>query len=87
MVEATTSIIHTDPDILGGVAVFLGTRVPVHYLFEYLAAGQTLQEFLDHFPTVSVEKAAHALEHANIFPTFPPPCKLDCKHLTIEAEK
>ncbi len=56
------SAIHSDPEILGGVPVFRGTRVPVQSLFDYLAAGQTLEEFIDHFPTVSLTQAASACE-------------------------
>jgi uncharacterized protein (DUF433 family) len=58
-------IIHSDPDILGGTPVFVGTRVPVRTLVEYLAAGDTLDEFLDHFPSVSREQAIAALEQGN----------------------
>jgi len=62
---ATDPIIHRDPDILGGTPVFIGTRVPVRTLLDYLAAGDTLEEFLDHFPTVSREQAVAVLERAN----------------------
>jgi len=61
---ATPSVIHTDPDILGGVPVFVGTRVPVCTLLDYLAAGDPLEEFLDDFPTVSREQAVAALGQA-----------------------
>lgn len=60
----TSSVIHTDPDIMGGVPVFVGTRVPVRTLLDYLAAGDPLAEFLDHFPTVSREQAIAALAQA-----------------------
>ena len=59
------SVIHSDPDILGGTPVFVGTRVPVLTLLDYLSAGDTLEEFLDHFPTVSREQAVAALDRAN----------------------
>ncbi|HUE69917.1 MAG TPA: DUF433 domain-containing protein [Pirellulaceae bacterium] len=55
---------HSDPEILGGEPVFVGTRVPVKSLLEYLEAGDTLDEFLDHFPTVTREQAVAALELA-----------------------
>lgn len=55
----------SDPDILGGAPVFVGTRVPARTLLDYLAAGDTLEEFLDHFPTVSREQAVAALKQAN----------------------
>ena len=60
-----TSVVHSDPDILGGTPVFIGTRVPVRTLLDYLAAGDSLEEFLDHFPTVSPDQAVAALEEAN----------------------
>ena len=63
--STTASVIHSDPDILGGVPVFIGTRVPVRTLLDYLAAGDSLEEFLDHFPTVSRQQAIAALEQAN----------------------
>lgn len=59
------SVIHSDPEILGGVPVFVGTRVPVRTLLDYLAAGDSLEEFLDHFPTVTREQAVAALEQAS----------------------
>lgn len=57
-------IIVKDPDILGGTAVFRGTRVPFQALVDYLEGGQTLDEFLDDFPTVSKEAAVGALDRA-----------------------
>jgi uncharacterized protein (DUF433 family) len=61
----TSAIVHSDPDILGGTPVFVGTRVPVRTLFDYVAAGDSLDEFLDHFPTVRREQAVAALARAN----------------------
>jgi len=58
------SIIHCDPEILRGTPVFRGTRVPVKNLVDYLAAGDTLDQFLDDFPSVSREQAVAALELA-----------------------
>ena len=49
----TNEIIVKDPDILGGTPVFVGTRVPFQALLDYLEGGETLNEFLDDFPTVS----------------------------------
>lgn len=57
-------VITRDPDVLGGTPVFRGTRVPFQALIDYLEGGQTLDEFLDDFPTVTREVAVHALEHA-----------------------
>jgi uncharacterized protein (DUF433 family) len=58
------SVIHSDPEILGGTPVFRGTRVPVKNLIDYLAAGDTLDRFLDDFPSVRREQAVAALELA-----------------------
>jgi uncharacterized protein (DUF433 family) len=57
-------VVHSDPEILGGTPVFVGTRVPVKTLMDYLEAGDSLDEFLDHFPSVSKEQAVAALELA-----------------------
>jgi uncharacterized protein (DUF433 family) len=57
-------IIVKDPDILGGTPVFRGTRVPFQALLDYLEGGQTLDEFLDDFPTVTRDAAVEALEAA-----------------------
>jgi len=57
-------VITRDPEILGGTTVFRGTRVPFQALLDYIEGGQTLDEFLDDFPTVSREVAVDALEHA-----------------------
>jgi len=57
-------IVHRDPDILGGTPVFVGTRVPVKTLFDYLEAGDSLEVFLDAFPSVSRKQAVAALELA-----------------------
>lgn len=58
------SVVQSDPNILGGTPVFAGTRVPIKNLLDYLAAGDSLEKFLDHFPTVSREQAVAALEIA-----------------------
>jgi len=58
------SVITRDLDVLGGTPVFRGTRVPFQALLDYLQGGQTLDEFLDDFPTVTREAAVLALEHA-----------------------
>lgn len=57
-------VIHSDPEIQGGVPVFFGTRVPVKNLFDYLESGDTLDQFLEDFPSVSREQAVAALELA-----------------------
>jgi uncharacterized protein (DUF433 family) len=53
-----------DPEIMHGVAVFRGTRVPVQTLFEYLEGGETLEDFLEGFPTVSRSLVIQALKEA-----------------------
>jgi uncharacterized protein (DUF433 family) len=58
------SVVHSDPDILGGTPVFAGTRVPFRTLLDYLETGQSLDEFLEDFPTVSREQAVAALRQA-----------------------
>jgi uncharacterized protein (DUF433 family) len=62
--KTTVTVIHSDPDILGGTPVFVGTRVPAKTLFDYLEAGDTLDEFLHQFPSVTREQAVAALELA-----------------------
>ena len=57
-------VVHRDPDILGGTPVFVGTRVPVRSLFDYLEGGDTLDEFLRQFPSVRREQAVAALDLA-----------------------
>jgi uncharacterized protein (DUF433 family) len=59
-------VIAKDPEVLGGVPVFRGTRVPFQALLDYLEGGQTLTEFLDDFPTVSRDAAISALEQAKL---------------------
>ena len=55
-------VIHSDPELLGGTPVFIGTRVPVRNLIDYLEAGDSLEDFLRSFPSVSREQAVAALE-------------------------
>ena len=57
-------IVHSDPEILGGTPVFVGTRVPVKSLFDHLEAGDALDVFLESFPSVSRAQAVAALELA-----------------------
>ena len=58
------SVVHSDPEISGGTPVFRGTRVPVHSLFDYLEGGETIEQFLDQFPSVSKEQALSVLDSA-----------------------
>lgn len=57
-------IIISDPDYLGGTPVFHGTRVPVQTLFDYLEAGDTIDDFLEGFPSVTREHVIAFLEEA-----------------------
>ena len=58
-------IVVRNPDILGGTPVFCGTRVPIKALFDTLADNETLQDFLEGFPSVTREMAVAALEQAH----------------------
>ena len=57
-------VIHSDPEILSGTPVFVGTRVPAQSLFDYLEGGETLDEFLRQFPSVTRAQAVAALDLA-----------------------
>ncbi len=57
-------VVHSDPDVMSGTPVFVGTRVPFQTLIDYIEAGEPLSEFLEDFPTVSKEQAIAALEQA-----------------------
>ena len=59
-------VIHTDPEILGGTPVFVGTRVPLQALLDYLEGGHPLADFLDDFPTVSgSRRSPHSSKRRN----------------------
>ena len=60
----SSDVIVKNPEILGGIPVFRGTRVPFKNLLDYLEGSHTLNEFLDDFPSVTREAAIAALEHA-----------------------
>ena len=62
--RANKSVVVRSPDILNGTPVFAGTRVPVKTFIDYLEAGDSLEVFLEDFPTVSREQAVAALEIA-----------------------
>ena len=61
---SSNGVISRDPNVLGGTPVFSGTRVPFQALLDYLEGGQTLDDFLDDFPSVTRKAAVRALEHA-----------------------
>jgi uncharacterized protein (DUF433 family) len=58
------SVVHSDPEILSGIPVFVGSRVPFQNLIDYIEAGHTLDEFLEDFPSVNRDQALAALEEA-----------------------
>ena len=58
------AVVHTDPEILSGTPVFAGTRVPAQALFDYLEGGETLDEFLRQFPSVTRDQTLAALDLA-----------------------
>jgi len=64
MIMRRQDIVSEDPEILGGAAVFVGTRVPVQSLLDYLRGGDTLDQFLQDFPSVRREQAEAALDLA-----------------------
>jgi len=55
-------IIHSDPEILGGTPVFVGTRVPLQNLVDYLEGGESIEDFLDGFPSVKREQVIAVIE-------------------------
>ena len=57
-------VVVTDPEVMGGTPVFAGTRVPVQTLIDYLQADETIEDFLDGFPTVTREQVLRFLEAA-----------------------
>ena len=58
------SVVFIDNDVMGGTPVFVGTRVPVQSLFDYLEGGETVDEFLRQFPSVDRKQAVAALQMA-----------------------
>jgi uncharacterized protein (DUF433 family) len=57
-----SGIIHSDPEIMGGTPVFIGTRVPLQNLIDYLEGGESVDDFLEAFPTVRREQAIAVIE-------------------------
>jgi len=62
----SNNLITISPAIMGGTPVFVGTRVPVQTLFEHLEAGDTIDDFLDGFPTVTRDQVVAVLETAKV---------------------
>ena len=69
MKRTPQSVVEIDPEKLSGMPVFRGTRVPIQALFDYIEGGETLEEFLENFPTVSREQALDVLNLAGKFIT------------------
>ena len=63
--DPRAGIVSIDPERMGGTPCFVGTRVPIRYLFEYLSSGKSLETFLDDFEGVPREEAVAALEQAH----------------------
>jgi uncharacterized protein (DUF433 family) len=59
-------LITIDPELLHGTPVFRGTRVPIETLFDYLINGNSINEFLDDFPTVNADLVKQVLEHSKL---------------------
>ena len=59
-----SKILHSDPEILGGTPVFVGTRVPVQSLFDHLEAGQPIGDFIEGFPSIRREQVIALLERS-----------------------
>jgi uncharacterized protein (DUF433 family) len=72
MATVSENVIIKDPNILGGEPVFRGTRVPFKVLTDYLEGGDTLDQFLEEYPSVSRELAVAAIEEAR--PRVPSQC-------------
>jgi uncharacterized protein (DUF433 family) len=61
--------INIDPETMGGTPVFTDTRVPIQAFFDYIETGETIEEFLENFPSVSHDQAVEILEKAKLFLT------------------
>ena len=60
--EELHCVIHSDPEIMGGTPVFLGTRVPLQNFIDYLEGGESVEDFLEAFPTVSRDQVIAVIE-------------------------
>lgn len=60
--ESLKGVVHSDPEIMGGTPVFVGTRVPLQNLIDYLEGGESIEDFLEAFPTVTREQAIAVIE-------------------------
>jgi uncharacterized protein (DUF433 family) len=64
--ESLNGVIHSDPEIMGGTPVFVGTRVPFQNLIDYLEGGESIEDFLDGFPSVKREQVIAVIEAAKL---------------------
>lgn len=60
--EKLKGIVHSDPEIMGGTPVFMGTRVPLQNLIDYLEGGESIEDFMDAFPTVKRKQVIAVIE-------------------------
>ncbi|PYJ83368.1 MAG: hypothetical protein DME22_15985 [Verrucomicrobia bacterium] len=65
-IEQLKGIVHSDPEIMGGTPVFVGTRVPLQNLIDYLEGGESIEDFLDGFPSVKREQVIAVIEAAKL---------------------
>jgi uncharacterized protein (DUF433 family) len=65
-IEDLRGIVHSDPEIMGGTPVFVGTRVPLQNLIDYLEGGESIEDFLDGFPSVKREHVIAVIEAAKL---------------------
>ena len=65
-IEDLKGVIHSDPEIMGGTPVFAGTRVPLQNLIDYLEGGESIDDFLDGFPSVRREQVIAVIEAAKL---------------------
>ena len=64
--EELKGVVHSDPEIMGGTPVFVGTRVPLQNLIDYLEGGESIEDFLDGFPSVKREQVIAVIEAAKM---------------------
>jgi uncharacterized protein (DUF433 family) len=65
-IEDLKGIVHSDPEIMGGTPVFVGTRVPLQNLIDYLEGGESIEDFLDGFPSVQRGQVIAVIEAAKL---------------------
>jgi uncharacterized protein (DUF433 family) len=65
-IEQFRGVVHSDPEIMGGTPVFMGTRVPLQNLIDYLEGGESIEDFLDGFPSVKREQVIAVIEAGKI---------------------